>query len=132
VTEAFFPGSRIRATPPAGLRDTLDGLTGKFYPVGNQQVELFTISQLAEALNREPVTVRGWEHKGFIPKATFSKPGKGGDVRGRRRLYSRAQVEALVSLAQEEGLLADKHKKITETNFAGKALLAFKQIARQQ
>lgn len=130
--ERFFPGSRQPLTGPPGLPDPLRGLEGRQFPVGNGTVELFTISQLAEALNRRPVTIRTWEQKGIIPKATYVKPGINKDPRGRRRLYSRAQVEALVTIAAEEGLLADVHKQISKTQFQRKALDAFKKIAGQQ
>lgn len=130
--EAYFPGSRQRITPPSGPPDVLGGVTGKTYTIKGKPVELFGIGQVAEALNREPVTIRSWERKGFIPRATFSKPGANQDPRGRRRLWSRAQVEALVRIAQEEGILSDTHKQVTRTQFARKVLDAFKEIARTQ
>lgn len=104
-------------------------MEGKPFEIGGKSVELFTISQLAEVLNRRPVTIRTWEQKGIIPRATFVKPGINKDPRGRRRLYSRQQVEALVAIADEEGLLVDVHKQISKTQFQAKALSAFKRIS---
>jgi hypothetical protein len=114
---------------PAGLRDLLGGLSGKTFTIAGKEVELFSISELAEALNRKPVTLRKWEQKGIIPKATFVKPGANQDPRGRRRLYSREQVLALVRLADEEGILHDLHKQVTKTQFRAKAWAAFREIA---
>jgi hypothetical protein len=125
----FFPGSRQPVTPVAGFRDLLDGEAGKTYTIGGREVELFTISQLAALLNRRPVTIRKWESEGHIPRATYAKPGKNKDVRGRRRLYSREQVEALVSIAEEEKILHDLHKQISRTKFGPKSLAAFKRLA---
>jgi hypothetical protein len=127
----YFPGSRQKIAPPAGPPDPLGGLTGTVTQVKGRPVELFTIGQLSQVLNRRPVAIRAWETEGVIPKATYVKPGKDGDKRGRRRLYSRAQVEALVRIAAEEGILHDKHKQISRTQFASKVLEAFRQIARQ-
>lgn len=127
----FFPGSRQVVTPPAGLPDPLGGLTGKTFTIRGVEVELFTIGQVADALNRTPVAIRKWEANRVIPKATFSKPGVNQDPRGRRRLYSRPQVEALVRIAQEEGILHDKYRSITKTQFKAKVLHAFREIASQ-
>lgn len=126
----YFPGSR-QPIPgsPAGPRDLLGGLEGKPFTISGKEVELFSISQLAEVLNRKPVTLRLWEQKGFLPKATYVKPGKDKDPRGRRRLYSREQVLALVQIAEEEGILFDLHKQISKTQFRAKALHAFREIA---
>lgn len=127
----YFPGSRLPVTPPAGPPDVLRGRVGKTFSIGGKDVELFTISQLAFFLNRKPVTIRKWENDGTIPKATFVKPGANSDPRGRRRLYSRAQIEALIRIAHEEGILTDLHRQITKTQFKAKAWAAFKQIASQ-
>lgn len=128
MTQAYFPGSRLPRTPPAGPPEVLP-VEGKKFTVGNREVELFTISQLATALNRKAVTIRKWEQEGVIPKATYSKPGKDKDVRGRRRMYSREQVEAMIVIAQQEKILHDLHKRISTTQFKTKVLAAFKEIA---
>lgn len=98
------------------------------FSIGGREVELFSIGQLATALNRKPATIRKWEQDGTIPKATFTKPGAD-HKHGRRRLYSRAQIEALVRIAQEEGILTHTSRQITKTQFKAKALHAFRQIA---
>lgn len=68
--------------------------------------EFFTIQSLAMALGRSQVTIRAWIDKRWLPDATYrSKPSKG--IRGDagRRLWTRAQIEAIVRIADEEGLL---------------------------
>lgn len=89
---------------------------------------MFNISELAEALNRKPVTIRKWEREKVIPKATYVKPGANGDPRGRRRLWSRPQVEALVEIAESEGILYNLKANISKTNFKRRAYEAFRQI----
>lgn len=127
-SERFFPGSRLPVTPPAGVPEEHQIPSGKMYPVGGREVELLTISQLAEALNRSPVTIRKWERKGVIPKAMFVKPGKNNDPRGRRRLYSKPQVEAMVRIAAQENLLLDLHRHVSTTRFTDRVFTAFKEL----
>lgn len=71
--------------------------------VRGQTIECFTIGQLAAALNRTANTLRGWEADRILPRATYVTPSK--DPRGRRRLYTRAQCEGLIRLANELGIM---------------------------
>ena len=48
--------------------------------LGGKETEVFTISALAQALEKTIVTVRLWERKGYIPKA----PYRGMEVEPRR------------------------------------------------
>lgn len=101
----------------------------KTLSVGGVMTEFFGIGQLAQALGgRRPVTIRKWERLGLIPKATYSKPSANGDVRGDRRLYTRDQVEGLIKIAHEEGLLHDKSAAITRTHFTARAIQLFKEL----
>ncbi len=61
---------------------------GHFYSVDNERVELFTISVLAEALDRNVACVSEWERAGKFPRPLFTVPNKG----TRRRWYSAAQI----------------------------------------
>lgn len=128
MTQQYFPGSRIPLTGPAGVPEEFTIPTGKMYPIRGQQVELLSISDLAEALNRRPVTIRKWERTGVIPKATFVKGGKNGDVRGKRRLYSKPQVEALVRIAASEGILHDMHRHVSGTKFTERVFAEFRRL----
>ena len=98
------------------VSDTADGPT-----------EFFTLGQLAKALGRESVTIRKWEREGVIPKAQFQVPGRNDDPRGRRRLYTRAQVEGIVRIAAEEGLHANTRKPFAETQFVERVRNLFRQ-----
>lgn len=60
-------------------------------------VELFKIGVLAEALGRASSTVRKWEISGVIPKTIF-KSSKN------ERLYSREQIDLIVSCAEKSGI----------------------------
>lgn len=102
-----FPGN----TPPRNSKETLDkevssvlgSLPYKKMIVGKEREtkKMYTIGALSEALGNKPVTIRSWEAKGWLPKATYrtSKP-RGEQVPGKtvqgKRLYSQEQVMFLV------------------------------------
>jgi hypothetical protein len=67
--------------------------------------EFFTIGALAEALNRNPVTIRSWEQKRWFPPASYREEAPptanlAGRVAKGRRLYSREQIEAAIAAAK--------------------------------
>lgn len=111
--------------PPA---EELDLGRSKVFLVNNTPTELFPLGAVARALNRKPVTVRKWESEGVIPRSPFMMPSH--DPRGRRRLYTRDQIESLRTVALEEGVLEPnangKWKAIDSTRFREKALEAWK------
>lgn len=103
----------------------------KTLKVKGENVEFFTIGQLGKALGgRKPVTIRKWEQTGVIPKPTFRKPSD--DPRGQRRLYTRAQVEGMVRIAKEEGVLQTHSKPITQTKFSERVIALFRELANAQ
>lgn len=100
-----YPGK----TPPKNRPTTnksslgdeqLGGAKGKEFIISGSKVQLYTVGQVAKALGRKPGTIRMWELKGWIPKATYRSPApkaetlKGKTPKG-RRLYSQAQVECM-------------------------------------
>lgn len=83
--------------------------------VQDQDREFFTIGHLGEAIARSPGTIRLWESKQLFPKPTFTV--NGADPRRRRRLYTRVQIEGVIGIAREEGLLSDGRRYLTQTRF---------------
>lgn len=86
------------------------------------ETELFTISALAKALEKEIVTIRLWEKKGYIPSAPFrlrSKNLNGKKVNG-NRVYTRPLIEIAIEEFSRRGLLGSarvewsKHQTLTE------------------
>ena len=75
--------------------------------LGGQEVEVFTISALAQALEKTIVTVRLWERKGYIPRAPYRLRSKTlkGQKTGGNRVYTRALIEATVEEFSRRGLL---------------------------
>lgn len=126
--DEYYPGSKTKrvvhqVTPEPD--EPMDLGTPRVYRVGGTDVEFFTLGQLAAALHRKPVTLRRWESDGVIPTPRFSMPGQDGDPRGRRRLYTRAQVEGIVSIAYQEGLMDNTNKGIRSTKFTEKVVELF-------
>jgi hypothetical protein len=109
-----WPGNRPPKNRPNSKKhieidDRFNGAKGKTFRVGGEEKHFFTIGELAKALNRQPVTIRMWESRGWIPKATFrTPPPKRGTLPGKpvkgRRLYSLEQVEFLMDALQRFNL----------------------------
>ena len=71
------------------------------------ETELFTISALAQALEKQVVTIRLWEKKGYLPGAPYrlrSKSLNGKKVNG-NRVYTRPLIEIAVQEFSRRGLL---------------------------
>lgn len=86
------------------------------------ETELFTISALAQALEKEIVTIRLWEKKGYIPGAPYrlrSKSLNGKKVNG-NRVYTRDLIEIAIEEFSKRGLLGSarvewkKHESLTD------------------
>lgn len=72
--------------------------------------EFFSIKALADAVGMQPVTIRKWESKGWLPVSRYrtaapkSIPLEGKTPQG-NRLYTRAQVETVIEAAGAAGIL---------------------------
>uniref|UniRef100_A0AAU3I9L1 HTH merR-type domain-containing protein n=1 Tax=Streptomyces sp. NBC_01393 TaxID=2903851 RepID=A0AAU3I9L1_9ACTN len=139
IGQQYYPGStrplvrhrnrlNTGAAQPAADTGAWDAKP-RTYVVSGVSTEFFTVGDLAAALGRRPVTIRKWERDGIIPKSTYQSPGKDGDVRGRRRLYTRPQVEGMVRIAYEEGVLVSHQKPIKGTAFTERVIALFKALA---
>lgn len=72
-----------------------------------EETEVFPISALAAALEKEIVTIRLWEKKGYIPIAPYrlrSKSLNGKKVSG-NRVYTRPLIEITIEEFAKRGLL---------------------------
>lgn len=86
------------------------------------ETELFTIGALSAALEKEIVTIRLWEKKGYIPNAPYrlrSKSLNGKKVLG-NRVYTRELIEIAIEEFARRRLLGSarvewkKHEDLTE------------------
>lgn len=118
----FYPGTDrqiITTHPfevehPSGTRDEWDAYPRK-YTVRGQTIEFFTIGAVAKALRRKATTIRRWENEGTIPLSLWRSPSE--DYHGKQRLYSRAQIEAMIQIATEEGVLDPYGRNIRSSRF---------------
>lgn len=108
LEDLFYPGSKRRIpterTPPKAVVEDAWDSHPVLLKVKGETKEFFTVGMLAQALGRRPATIREWEAKGIIPKAKFRTAAV--DTAKQKRLYTRRQVEVMVKIAQEEGLMA--------------------------
>lgn len=119
--EQRYPGSNKKITPlpkpQKSLQDDKEAwdYQPRQFVVAGQLRDFYLIGHLAKALNRRPVTLRKWERDGTIPKSKYVAPSD--DPRGRRRLYTREQVEGIIKIAKEERILDNLNAPITKTRF---------------
>jgi hypothetical protein len=126
-----FPGKRLpvnRDKTPEPKHNEWDA-SPRSYKVAGVDTEFFTVGHMALAVNRTPRTIRYWEREKILPPATFRapKPNKGALKQVGDRLYSRAQIEAVVIIAKAEGILDGKAPK---PSFTAKVRQAWLNIQR--
>lgn len=76
--------------------------------IAGEDVALYPISTLAEALGRSSATIRKWEIAGIIPDCLFRGPMQ-------RRLYTEEQISIIVECAEQSNVRAGY--SIANTNF---------------
>jgi hypothetical protein len=116
----YYPGNERPAPWDAKPRLYPDPDTG-------ERTEFFTVGHLAAAMNRKPITIRQWERSGVIPRSVYQVPGA--NEHGRRRLYTRAQIAGMITIADEEGILRNDRREIDKTNFIERITNLWDQLA---
>lgn len=134
-TAEYYPGSKmkraVREPDPEPEPEVL-WPKGKIFTISGYEVECFTTGQLAAMLGgRKAVTIRAWEAEGILPSSGYAMPGRDGDVRGRRRYYTRAQVEGVLDIARAEGVLYPSTRiSIKKTGFTDRVRSLFLDLKR--
>ena len=91
------------------------------------EYEMFPIGALAKALGRDSNTLRAWIRKGWLPRNTYqTAPVVGSRGDAGRRLWTRRQIEGIVQIAKEEGLLDPKPPRLVETAFTRRVVAAWR------
>lgn len=89
----------------------------KEYELPNEDGEpvktrLYSIGALSQALGKRPVTIRKWIRLGIIPDSGLrTEPIVGAPGDAGRRLWTQQQIDALVHLAREEGVIGGSKRK---------------------
>ncbi|TDO36274.1 hypothetical protein EV643_1204 [Kribbella sp. VKM Ac-2527] len=129
LAKEYYPGNNSQAPwEPAGWDNVPRGRRVQRDPETGRVTELFLIGALAFAMNRKPLTIRLWERKGIIPKVQQAA-GREGSQHGGRRLYTRAQIEGMIVIAREDGLLSNDRRPIESTNFTPRVAALFDRLA---
>jgi hypothetical protein len=113
--DVYYPGSKRKRREDSSkkLKRTVEDsdwtTSAVFKRMPNGQLfEFYQLGALAQALGRPLVTVRYWMKEGYLPAAPYrlgdKKDRNGNESRG-RRLYSRAQIQAVVDLFEKAGYL---------------------------
>jgi len=119
----YIPGSkkkRREPDPKVSQRKNVEDSGWDARPImktlGGQEVEVFTISALAQALGKQIVTIRLWERKGYIPRAPYRLRSKSlrGQKTGGNRVYTRALIESAIEEFNRRGLLGSARVEWTQ------------------
>lgn len=99
------PRNRSANPKPRVTQDELNGARPKIYRIKGVDREFYTVGEVARALHRQPVTLRMWEQRGWLPKVKYRTPPPAGEqIPGKtpkgRRLYSKDQLVFLVEAVQ--------------------------------
>lgn len=79
--------------------------------IKGEEIDLYYISALADALGRTTQTIRKWEIAGVIPNSCFRDKGK-------NRLYTKEQIDIIVEIAEE--CYIKQGSSIADTSFSKK------------
>ena len=133
MTDHLYPGTTRRIGEQTTALPTQDEIEpawtkrGKKYPFNGREVTFYPIGALADALGYKPTTIHKWERMGWLPK-TKLRGAVQGNMGGRRRLYTREQIETIVRIAGEEGLLDNPNLPMKSTNFPQRVRLALEAL----
>lgn len=124
-----YPGSKQKRRAVVGPRDTWDTLPGAEFTLRGKRVKFYGISVLAGKLERGSAAMRKWERLGYLPPTPYRTPGVAPN--GQRRMYTREQIEGLVTIAKQEGLLGESIRNVSATDFTTKAFRLFKRLSEE-
>ena len=102
-----------------------------YYKVGGEKREFFTIAQLGKALDYSVQSIRAWEGMNLLPRSPYrsprtKRPVAAGKSNKGRRLWTRAQIEAILRLARKHKVILNK--KPPTAAFANEVARAFYEL----
>lgn len=111
-----YPGRRKpinRASKKEKHEDTGWADKPLVYKVGGEDHQFFTIGHLAKALGYSVQSIRAWENSMLLPKSRYRTPSpkmanQPEHLRKGRRLWTRGQIEGILRIASEEGVILNK------------------------
>lgn len=115
-----MPSKRSSRRTRRSKKAIWDGNPHQIYYKG-QTIEAFTRSAVAKALNRELITIRTLEKRGILCNPALID-GHGW------WMYTRDQIEDLITLAQEEGVLDPRFHNPFSDRFITEAHMILKRL----
>ena len=105
-------GRRLEEAKQAAAPEMWDDKPS-YYVVRGEEREFFTISNLAQALGYSVQSIRAWEAAGLLPKSPYRSartrgPVAGGKSNKGRRLWTRAQIEAVLAAARNNQCILNR------------------------
>jgi hypothetical protein len=83
-----------------------------------EEVIFFTIGALAQAVQKKPVTIKKWLQLHYIPEPAWRSPGWKEQFGGAGvRLWTKEQIDGIVKIATEEGIIGSRPHTMAATNF---------------
>ena len=84
-----------------------------YYLINGEKHEFFLISHLAKALSYSVQSIRAWEAQGLLPRTPYRSPRTKTPVAAGRsnkgkRLWTRAQVEGILRIANKHQVILNK------------------------
>jgi hypothetical protein len=133
-----YPGRRKpvnRVTPPAHTEATDWADKPLKYMVNGVEQEFFTIGHLARAIGYSVQSIRAWENTRLLPKSRYRTPtprraNQPVHITKGRRLWTREQIEGIVRIASEEGVILNK--KPPTQRFAFRVQALFNELFNSQ
>lgn len=108
------PKNRPLTEEKSSVDDPFRGVPKKVATIGGVQRELYTVGAVGKIIGRSAITLRKWEQKGWIPAPTYrTSKASGAELlnteRRGYRLYSREQVEVLLTALDQNNLLGGRN-----------------------
>jgi MerR HTH family regulatory protein len=133
--EPFYPGSTTLKKSAGGSgpaipedEQTWERYGREYLDSQGRRIMLYSISALAEALERDVKTMRHWDKYRILPPCDSRTDSA--SEHGRWRLYTHAQLVGLRRIAKEEGLLSGKRVFVQKTQFTAKAEALFAELEK--
>jgi hypothetical protein len=118
--DLFYPGSKKRKSLDMQYDFIPEPWQDKFFvkKIKGEEVKVYAVGALADALGVSAPAIRSWIRKGYIPQSPYRLPSnmvvQGEKVAG-RRLYTAEYIESAVEVFRRNGILGQTRIMWTST-----------------
>jgi len=133
-----YPGRRkpVNRVTPKVHTEAVDWASKPIkYMVAGEEREFYTIGHLARALGYSVQSIRAWENTQLLPKSRYRSPNQRRanqpeHLTKGKRLWTREQIEGILRIASEEGVILNK--KPPTPRFASRVQTLFNELFHPQ